>query len=338
MNRSDAASLAEAWKTKRVGVLGDLMLDRYVWGDAKRISQEAPIPVVAVKRTTARPGGAANVLLNLTTLGAQAFAFGAVGLDPAGDELTSQLDESGISSKGVVIDATRRTTEKTRILAGNQQVVRVDVEQTHPLDGDAAAVLARTVLDALSNREIDALILEDYAKGVLSAPLLEQVLRAARAHDVPVAMDPHPANRFAAHGLTLMTPNRAEAFALAGHYDSDPVFPITDDVSLGEVAQTLNEDWQVENLLITLGSGGMALYRAGQEPHHIPTRAQEVFDVSGAGDTVISSFVLALLAGATPEDSAVVSNHAAGVVVGKVGTAPCPLEELLHSFDDTDTH
>lgn len=334
MNRSDAAALAAVWKDKRVGVLGDLMLDRYVWGDAKRISQEAPIPVVAVKRTTARPGGAANVLLNLTTLGAQAHAFGAVGLDPAGDELTNQLSERGISSKGVVIDAARRTTEKTRILAGNQQVVRVDVEQTDPLEGDAAAVLARTVLDALAEKSIDALILEDYAKGVLGSDLLVQVLKTAREHDVPVAMDPHPANRFATHGLTLMTPNRAEAFALAGHYDSDPIFPIAEDQSLGEVAQTLNEDWEVENLLITLGSGGMALFRKDREPHHIPTRAQEVFDVSGAGDTVISSFVLALLAGATPEDAAVVSNHAAGVVVGKVGTAPCALEELLGSFDE----
>ncbi len=334
MQRTQAEQLSQTWSTKRVGVLGDLMLDRYVWGEARRISQEAPIPVVAVKRTTARPGGAANVLLNLTTLGAQALAFGVVGADAAGEELAALLEESGIDAGGVTVDAGRKTTEKTRIIAGTQQVVRVDTEETHPLAGDAAALLVHAITDAITGGAIDALILEDYAKGVFGPALLTQVLEMAHAHSVPVAMDPHPANRFTAKGLTLMTPNRLEAFALAGHYHRDPVFPITEDTALAEVADTLNRQWGVENLLITLGSGGMALFREQDAPHHIPTRAREVYDVSGAGDTVIASFMLALLAGASPDEAAVISNHAAGVVVGKVGTAPCNGDELLDSFDE----
>jgi len=332
MEKEGAAALAEAWRGKRIAVLGDLMLDRYVWGTASRISQEAPIPVVEVKKTTARPGGAANVLHNIATLGGMPVAYGVLGDDRRGRQLAGLLDDHGIATTGLVHVPGRMTTEKERIIAGNQQVVRVDREQKDPIAVETAEYLAEQLEGALASGHLDAVILEDYAKGLLTRPLCERVVAAARKAGVPVALDPHPANVLELGGLTLMTPNHAEAFALAGRYLADTVYPIAEDRALAEVAAHLATHWKVENLLITLGGGGMALFRHGVPPLHVPTRAREVYDVSGAGDTVIAAYTLALAGGASPEAAADLSNHAAGVVVGKVGTAPCPLDELLASF------
>ena len=332
MDYATAGNWVNRWRDKRIGVVGDLMLDRYVWGGASRISQEAPIPVVEVKSTTARPGGAANVLNNIVTLGGEAVAFGVVGHDEAGDTLRGLLGELAVDTAGVLRDPARVTTEKTRIIANHQQIVRVDTERKEPLSAETEAALLDAVRRALAAGGLDALILEDYAKGVLS-PTLAQAI-AARATDagVPVALDPHPANALGVTGLTLMTPNRAEAFALAGVYHSEPVTPLEKDAALLEVARKLQARWAVESLLVTLGADGMALFRPDTAPLHVPTQAKEVFDVSGAGDTVIASCVLALAAGAAPEDAASLSNHAAGVVVGKVGTAPVSSEELVAYF------
>jgi rfaE bifunctional protein kinase chain/domain len=181
--------------------------------------------------------------------------------------------------------------------------------------------------------QIDALIIEDYAKGTLSKTMAQQAVACATAHGIPVALDPHPANHLDLSGLTLMTPNRAEAFVLAGKYMTHSVLPISNDAPLLDVVAHLRETWQVEYLLVTLGGEGMALFQSEGEALHVPTQAREVFDVSGAGDTVISSFMLSLLADASPQDAALLANHAAGVVVGKVGTAPVTADELRESFE-----
>jgi D-beta-D-heptose 7-phosphate kinase/D-beta-D-heptose 1-phosphate adenosyltransferase len=332
MNSGEYAAISKAWQGKRVAVVGDLMLDRYVWGKASRISAEAPVPVVEVQRTTAVPGGSANVLRNLSALGAQAVAFGVVGADSAAQELESILTDLSIDSSGVLTDSSRRTSEKTRVLAGNQQVVRVDTEDLHAIGSDQV----EKVIDRLSEQArgpgLDAIIVEDYAKGMLDGSLLDHVVALATDKSIPVALDPHPSHAFRARGLSLLTPNRAEAFALAGRYFEDTILPIEDDQALLDVVAKIHSEWAPHHLLITLGGHGMALFDQGEPSLHIPTRAQEVFDVSGAGDTVIASYMLSLLGGATPEEAAVISNHAAGVVVGKVGTAPATAEEILETY------
>ncbi|MCC6142908.1 MAG: carbohydrate kinase [Candidatus Hydrogenedentes bacterium] len=325
--------LAAAWRDTPVGVVGDLMLDRYVWGTATRISQEAPIPVVRVRETTVRPGGAANVMYNVKTLGARPVAFGVLGQDSNGALLSGLMSEAGVDATRIVHVDDRSTTEKSRIIAGNQQVVRVDTEFTDPLGESAAAQLHDRLLSAIDGGEIAALIIEDYAKGTISQSLVREAVQRCHERRIPVALDPHPANVLSANGLTLITPNRAEAFAMAGFYYTPTMLPLTEDLPLLEVAQRILNQWAPEHLLITLGADGMALFSGDAAPHHVPTRAREVFDVSGAGDTVIASFTLALAAGASAEEAAVIANHAAGVVVGKVGTAPVHLEELIATFD-----
>lgn len=333
MDLQSAKDTIGKWQGKRVGVLGDLMLDRYVWGSASRISQEAPIPVVEVDEVTARPGGAANVLHNIVALGGQAHAFGVVGEDKNGEELRGLLDTLAIDTDGIIGDGGRVTTEKTRIIAAHQQIVRVDTEQKDPLEESIQATLLEKLEHAMQGGQIDALIIEDYAKGTLNKTLAQQAVACAAAHDIPVALDPHSANHLDLSGLTLMTPNRAEAFVLAGKYLTHSVLPIEEDAALLDVVAHLREAWQVQHLLITLGAEGMVLFQSEGEALHVPTQAREVFDVSGAGDTVISSFMLSLLGGASPADAAILANHAAGVVVGKVGTAPVSADELRESFE-----
>jgi D-beta-D-heptose 7-phosphate kinase/D-beta-D-heptose 1-phosphate adenosyltransferase len=332
LNRDEAHLLRSAWQGKRVGVWGDLMLDRYIWGQASRISQEAPIPVVRAQRTTSSPGGAANVLNNLAALGACPVAFGVTGADEAGETLRGALADKGIGTAGVVTATDRCTTEKTRVVAGNQQVVRVDHEVATPLDEETRQALREKLLDAIAGGALDALIIEDYAKGAVDAGLAEEVAAAAQAAGCPVALDPHPGNQIACGGLTVMTPNRAEAFAMAGHFHTDPISPVSEDDALHAVAEKLLGSLEPACLLITLGGQGMAMFRPGEPMCHIHTRAQEVFDVSGAGDTVIATLVLAMLAGADAAVAAEVANHAAGIVVGKVGTVPVDQEELVMSF------
>jgi len=311
-------------------VVGDVMLDHFLWGKVSRISPEAPVPVVEVTRESFFPGGAANVARNLRALGASVKILGALGQDDVGKRLRESLDEQGIETSGLVVDSTRPTTLKTRIVAHHQQIVRFDREKAEPLPPPATEELKEYCRTKI--REVSAVIFEDYGKGVLSQGLLDNLQRLARAHRKITAADPNPRNSLRYSGLTAITPNRSEAFAAAGVPPTEPVEDVLHDKPLMRVGRILLHQWKVENLLITLGEHGMCLFRSGKLPHHIPTVAREVFDVSGAGDTAIASFVLALSAGATPPAAAEISNHAAGVVVGKVGTATCSPEELLESF------
>ncbi len=327
---SQLLPLLEAFPKTRVAVIGDLMLDRYIWGQACRISQEAPVPVVQVRRETQVPGGAANVVRNATCLLGQVSAFGTIGTDRHGDTLLQLLTEAGADVSRVLRTENRPTTIKTRVLAGNQQVVRIDREETDPLPAAITARLLEAVYAALDgDAPPGAIIFEDYAKGLLSKEIMQQIVDDTRPRGIFCALDPHPGNPFKVKGLKLMTPNRAEAFGLAGVYYKPTVLPLENDEALLEVGRRLQHDWEVELLLVTMGGDGMALFMADAPPVHIPTRAREVFDVSGAGDTVTASFVLSLLAGATPVQAAELANYAAGIVVAKVGTKPILMEELV---------
>jgi D-glycero-beta-D-manno-heptose-7-phosphate kinase len=334
VNAPRASEILAACRGKRVAVVGDLMLDRYVSGNASRISQEAPVPVVAVDSTREVPGGAANVVRNIIALGGEAHAFGVVGADSSGARLLALLAEIGAAPGGVLESAKRRTTEKTRVMANRQQVVRIDTEDTHPLTADEEAAIGDRIAAGIDLAEIDAVLVEDYAKGVVTEGLMNRIVATATTAGIPVTMDPHPAHALRTHGLTAMTPNRAEAFQMAGAFESKAAANPLDDRPLLDVAARIAGEWRVANLLITLGPGGMLLFQRDGLPAHIETKAREVFDVSGAGDTVIATLTLALASGAGIEDAADLANHAAGIVVGKAGTAIVEQAELIASFGE----
>lgn len=321
-----------AFQGKRVAVIGDLMLDVYIKGSATRISPEAPVPILHVRQTESTLGGAANVMRNLMTLGAQVFAFGVVGNDVPGRMLCAELEKYHINKEFVLLDESRPTTQKQRVVAGQQQIVRIDYEDVQPIASDLGEKLTHALVNQIRQKCFDAVIIEDYAKGLLSFSMFNQIVSAANECGLVVSLDPHPKQTFHVPGLTVMTPNRAEAFGLANIPQSEVVNPPENDPQLLQVAEKIKADWKCENVLITLGAQGMALFSANEKCKIIPTRAREVFDVSGAGDTVIASFTLALLSGVTPYFAALFSNHAAGVVVGKHGTVTVLPEEILESF------
>ncbi len=330
---SRARDLLAAGRRTRVLVLGDVMLDQFLWGRVARISPEAPVPVVEFDRESFIPGGAGNVAQNLADLSVRTDLLGVVGRDEAAQRLKELLRKDKIGCTGLLTADDRSTSVKTRIVAHRQQVVRVDRETRADLSGP----LTRRLLAALGKalKGADALILGDYAKGVITQDLLDQTRLMCRERGVWLSVDPKPAHRLNLSGLSLLTPNRKEAFELAGLPDEHRGKAPSQDVGLLLVAAKLLLQLQPALLLITLGEQGLLLCQRNQRPFHIPTVAREVFDVSGAGDTVIASFTLAIVAGASPVEAAIFSNHAAGVVVGKVGTATVNGEELLASFRRT---
>lgn len=330
MKSSRLQSLVTRFPQRTVLVVGDVMLDQFLWGKVSRISPEAPVPVVEVNRESFFPGGAANVARNLRALGSQVKLLGLTGDDHAGAELRELLDQRGIDTRGLLVDSTRPTTMKTRIVAHHQQVVRFDREKVEPISPALAAQLLRLFEENLAG--VGAVIFEDYGKGVLSQHLLDAMQRIAHRRGKITSADPNSRHPLTFRGLTVITPNRAEAFAAVQATPTEPAEKVLADAALLRVGRQLLRLWRSDNLLITLGEHGMCLFRPCRDPHHIPTVAQEVFDVSGAGDTVIATLTLALAAGSNPIEAAEMSNHAAGVVVGKIGTATCSPEELKDSF------
>ncbi len=315
----------------RLLVVGDVMLDQFIWGSVRRISPEAPVPVVEFQSESYMAGGAANVARNLTALGASARIFGALGTDHASEHLLEILRRDGVRHEGLLRLPDRPTGLKTRVIAHQQHVVRIDRERRAALDPTAARRLLDAVVDALP--EADAVLVCDYAKGVVTQNLLDVLKRECRARAIWLSVDPKPLNRMDLSRLSLLTPNRKEALELAGLEDAPSVEDPMDDAPLLAAADTLLQRLRPALLLVTLGPQGMLLCRRGERPLVIPTAAQEVYDVSGAGDTVIASCTLAIVAGASPLEAAIFSNHAAGVVVGKVGTATVTRDELLASFN-----
>jgi len=311
-------------------VVGDVMLDQFIWGVVSRISPEAPVPVVEFERESFMPGGAANVARNLAALDVPTELFGLIGRDENGRQLKKLLCGQNIHCGGLLTHAARPTSVKTRIVAHQQQVVRIDRETRDGLDARLTERLLSEIKSKLSRT--DAVIVGDYGKGAVTQPLLNELKLLCRERGIWLSMDPKPVHHLNLAGLSLITPNRKETFELANLPDETRHPNPLADKNLMLAAERLHSELHPAVLLITLGELGMLLCQRGQKPFHIPTVAQEVFDVSGAGDTVIATFTLAIAAGASPLEAAVLSNHAAGVVVGKVGTATASPEELLQSF------
>ena len=318
--------LVDAFRGKRVLVLGVLMLDRYLWGRVERISPEAPVPVVDVERETFSLGGAANVAHNLAALGAEPLLLGVVGDDATGARLRAELARAGVRDEHLVADLERRTTVKTRIIAHQQQVVRADEEDTEAVAG----ALLRRLTDAVERLvpEADAVIVSDYGKGVIEPGLLQPAISLARAHRLSVSVDPKEKHFPSYQGATVITPNQLEAGQAFGRR-------ITDEASLFAAGWGLREQLDLDCVLITRGPDGMSLFERGGRHTHLPTVAREVYDVTGAGDTVVSVFALALAARADFVTAARLANHAAGQVIRHAGTAVCPPEVLKASLADT---
>lgn len=314
----------------RILVLGDVMLDQFIWGSVARISPEAPVPVVDFQRESFMPGGAANVARNLAAFNVPTELFGIIGQDDAAIKLKSLLKAQRVGCGWLVASSARATTLKTRIVAHQQQVVRIDRETRSHLNGRLTSRLVAALKAQLDHA--DAVIVGDYGKGVVTQALLNEVKPLCRDRGIWLSLDPKPVHKLNLASLSLITPNRKETFELANlSDDTRNANPLADKNLMLAAGRLLNE-LRPAVLLITLGELGMLLCQRGHPPFHIPTVAQEVFDVSGAGDTVISTFTLAIAAGASPVEAAIFSNHAAGIVVGKVGTATTSPEELLRSF------
>jgi D-beta-D-heptose 7-phosphate kinase/D-beta-D-heptose 1-phosphate adenosyltransferase len=329
MDRQRLQHILQGASTKSILVVGDLMLDEFVWGSVARISPEAPVPVVEVQRESSYPGGAANVARNLREFTPSVTMLGLVGSDAAGEKLSGLLAAEGIATEGILRNGSVPTIVKTRIIAQRQQVVRVDRENRLPAASTLPELVdsARTML-----RSTDALLIEDYGKGFLDQSFVDLLLSEAASLGIPVTCDPNPKNPLEWNGIAAIKPNRAEAFAAAGVPITPPVHPPEQDAALLAVGEILLGRWNAGALLVTLSEQGMMLFRRGLPPYHTPTKAREIFDVSGAGDTSISLYTLGIAAGASPEEAAELANHAAGVVVGKLGTATCTRAELEESF------
>ena len=316
--------------SRRITVIGDLMLDEFVWGKVGRISPEAPVPVVEVTGESFYPGGAANVVRNLREFVDRVAIIGLLGKDRSGQQLRELLSEQKIDTSNAVEEATFHTIVKTRIIARHQQVVRVDRERFVGLAASQIQEVVAAVRKSIP--ETDAIIFEDYGKGFLSTKLVSQIADAARSAGKIVAADPNPRNLVEWRGLTVIKPNRTEAFHAAGVSSGNTETAPSQDADLKRAGETLLKKWETENVLITLGEQGMMLFQKKGAPHYIPAKAQEVFDVSGAGDTAIALFTLGLACGATPTEAAEIANHASAVVVSKLGTATVTREELMVSF------
>lgn len=318
MDRETARNLLSSASSFRILVLGDFMLDQFLWGRVDRISPEAPVPIVDVERETFTLGGAGNVVMNVQALGGHAIPLGVAGKDWAGDRIRQLLAGAGIEARHL-LESQRPTTLKTRIIAHQQQVVRVDRELRSFLDAQMQDRLVEAFLNLLP--QVNGVLISDYSKGTLSPELLARVLPAARAAGKPVCLDPKIRHFSSYTPVTVITPNQAEAASILG-------YPIVAEEDLEEAARRILKVIDCEALLITRGERGMALFSNGMLTL-VPTRAREVYDVTGAGDTVIATLCLALVAGASMLGAVQLSNAAAGVVVGKVGTATVTREELL---------
>jgi D-glycero-beta-D-manno-heptose-7-phosphate kinase len=318
-----ADELLRSASERSVIVYGDVMLDEFVWGDVTRISPEAPVPVVDIRRESVHLGGAANVLANLVALGVRASVVGVTGKDSAAERLRAELKEAGASVETLIVDESRPTTLKTRIIAHSQLVVRADRERRDPVDEETEERLIEALKKALP--EADAFVVSDYDKGAVTPRVLAAILPFAYGRGLPVLIDPKIRNFDAYRPATLVTPNHHEALRLTNLEDHE-------DEGLKLAAHLIRGRLDCESVLITRGERGMMLLESYHEPVYVKTVAREVYDVTGAGDTVIATLSAALAAGASMLEAAILANHAAGIVVGKVGTATVSAEELVHSI------
>lgn len=325
MDKKSLLRCLDRLKKTHLLVIGDIMLDHFIWGKVTRISPEAPVPVVDIHSESIMLGGAANVLNNIISLGGKAGICGVIGHDEMGRRVVHDLREMGVNTEGLVVEEDKPTTIKTRVIAHSQQVVRFDRESKGELNGASEKFIldyAREMKDSLSG-----MIISDYSKGVVTRKLVNGLVKIARERGIPVAVDPKVGHFDYYKNVTVVTPNNLEASQAAG-------FEITDEATLAAAGKKLLDRLKCDAVLITRGEQGMSLFERGSQPVHIPTVAKEVYDVTGAGDTVIAVFTLAVAAGAGMREAAVIANHAAGIVVGEVGTATVKPEQLKRAIKE----
>ncbi len=304
-------------------VLGDLMLDHYIWGAVSRISPEAPVPVVHVERESLQPGGAANVYSNILSLGGRAQLCGVIGHDDAGQALIRELRLNRKKHPGIIVDPTRPTTKKTRIIAHSQQVVRYDSERHHDISPPFTKRILRYINAQLVS--ISCIVVSDYCKGVITPSLMAQLGKLAHAQRIPILVDPKVEHFSCYAGVTIITPNHLEAQQASGRSASDHK-------SIHDIGHQLRQRLGCEAVLVTRGEQGISLCESTGKSWHIPAMARQVYDVTGAGDTLISALALALSAGASIQESAILANHAAGVAVGMIGTAAITKTQLKEAL------
>jgi len=330
LTRQRARNILNTAARRTVIITGDAMLDQFLWGDVSRISPEAPVPVVEFKRESFMAGAAGNVASNITALNGKAQLHSVLGRDDAAKKLRELLKANRVDCKSLITDSSRHTSCKTRIIAQRQQIVRVDRESKTDLEPRLARRLLKSVEAGLAKSKL--IVIVDYGKGVVTQDYLDELKALGERHKAWVSLDPKPVHSLDLRGLSLLTPNRKEAFELTGISDTTYHTKPLKDRNLMRVASQLLGELELKVLLITLGELGMLVCQPGCKPFHIPTISREVFDVSGAGGTVIGSFTLAIAAGADPIEAAFLANQAGGVVVGKLGTATVTPKELLASF------
>ncbi len=323
MNLGELTSIIDSYQGKKVAVIGDIILDHYLWGKVERISPEAPVPVVDVDKEEYRLGGAANVVYNLRALAAKPYPIGITGDDLYGEQIFAILQELGIDCDNLFRDKSRPTTRKSRIIAHQQQVVRIDYESRK----DCCQELEERIVDSFKNMlpAIDGVVIQDYNKGLLTPKVIAEVLKMAADAEIPVAVDPKFKNFFLYRKATLFKPNIAELQKNTG-------LPVETEEELNQAARILMHKLDPEHLIITRGEKGMTVFSKKGNRTDIPTFAQEVFDVSGAGDTVISALILGLCAGVSIEKASLIANHSAGAVCGKFGIHPAYKEDIINSF------
>jgi D-beta-D-heptose 7-phosphate kinase/D-beta-D-heptose 1-phosphate adenosyltransferase len=316
---NEVSKYMDKFPEARILVVGDIIMDEYIWGNVSRISPEAPVPVVDVQDQTKMLGGAANVLNNIISLGGRAILCGVIGNDPTGREILERLKTTGSATRGIVVEQKRPTSIKTRIIAHNQQVVRFDRESRKGIESESRDKLLRIVQE--HRGEIDAVLVADYGKGVVSEALMKSLRGLLTDMSVPLAVDPKTGNFECYRGVDVITPNHYEAGAFSR-------IEIMDEDTLVRAGRQMLDELDCGTVLVTQGKDGMTLFEKNGEISHIPTVAKKVFDVTGAGDTVISTFCLGLASGMDMKSAAVISNFAAGIVVGEVGTTTVKVDEL----------
>ncbi len=320
--------VVEKFRQAKILVIGDVMLDEFIWGKVSRISPESPVPVVDVHSESVMLGGAANVAANLQNLGAKAYLAGVIGKDRAGETVKKELRKRKVSEEGLILDGKRKTTLKSRLIAHSQQVARMDRENREEIKGTSFNQLTGYVKSLIP--KIDAVIISDYGKGVVSRKLLQELLPLLRAARKYITVDPKLGNFFNYRQVTLITPNQQEVERALG-------VEIRNELNLFSAGKEILKRLNCESLLVTRGEGGMTLFEPNRKPVNIPTVAREVYDVTGAGDTVISTLTLALVVGISKKEAAHLANLAAGIVVGEVGTVTLNPKELLEAIESEES-
>lgn len=323
LKKSELINLKEKFVGRKIAVIGDMMLDSYLWGDVKRISPEAPVPVIEIDDEFYRFGGAANVALNIQKLGGNPVPIGIIGYDNEGSIFSGLMEEAGLSSEGILLDDERPTTAKTRVIAGKQHIVRIDRESKNYVNPK----VEEKILSLLKKKSdgLDAIILQDYNKGVLSPSLIGKIIELANSNSITVTVDPKFDNFFEYKNVTVFKPNRKETADILG-------MRLDNDDEIENAGRKLLNKLNSKYVLITLGEAGIALFEKGETTKRIPTKAVKVSDVSGAGDTVISTLTIALAAGADIESASYLANYAGGIVCGEIGIVPIETEILFNKI------